>query len=321
MPIGELYALPLGEDLTGDNTPDIAVLEAEQVGNGGICNMNIFEIGECFRHIATFSDCGYFEDRDGDGKFEVNLPDETFRYWRVWISDPPIPTVILRYDTRFDKYVLADDLMLRPAPSQNVFTAMIDRVRKADNDYKGNGPPLILWEMMIELLYSGHEDVAWLLYEQSWLPRFGDEASWATRFKAQLAESHYWKHLSSFQFLPWRSVSEEYPALLQRPSYSSQQQSLFPVGKAYEVQCGSVVTCDLTQCTASPYDHGAGMVMYYPTEKSTPIHVILMLTYQKQARVVNLFGKDEQDGLCFDAPCDSGTSVFLIHKSSQQTQQ
>lgn len=310
---GELYPLPLGSDLTGDGIPDVALLEAEPYNRDVICYMTLFEIGECFRQIATFSDCGDLEDVDGDGLFEVNLRDDAFSFWENdWGNGPTPPTVILRYDPPQDKYALAEELMYRSAPTEEMLQVSIANIRKAENEYAKDAPPLILWEKMLDLIYSGHEDVAWRVYDEAWQPRFGDKAKWAEDFKAQLAESKYWKHLYPIQFRD--SLDIGYPELLQRPSYPPGKE--LPAETVFEAQCGSYVTCDLETCRASINEMFPDELIYYPTDKETPIHVVIMLIDQKQPKLYNLFGKYGDSYP--DAQCDIGTPVFIIHKSSRK---
>lgn len=312
---GERYELPVGEDLTGNGIPNVVIKEMYRKGMTfrQACRMDIFEIGECFRPIAAFSDCGSFEDFDGDGQFEATIVDWTFEYWEEWHSEPPAaPLVILRYDATCDRYTLAEDLMYRPAPSAQEFDAMITAIHNdPDNQHRHNAPSMILWEKMIELLYSGHEVIAWRLYESAWQPHFGDKVAWAEKFKARLSESLYWKHVFPRQV--HRDFPGEYPALLQRTSYPPEERQMLRVETAYEVQCGTILSCDLTQCTASTYGHGANSLMISPTEKGYTIHVIVTLIDNGQANLLNLFLRDDD---VYDFLCDEGSPVFLIHKSA-----
>ena len=223
------------------------------------------------------------------------------------------PTVILRYDAQQDKYALAEELMYRSAPTEEMLQLSIANIRKAENEYLENAPPLVLWKKMLDLIYSGHEDIAWRVFDEAWQPHFGDKTKWAEDFKTQLGQSKYWEHLYPIQFQD--SLDLGYPELLQRLSYPPGKE--LPAEKAYEVQCGNYVTCDLETCMASIYPMNLDTLSYNPIDKQIPIHVIIMLFNQKQPEIYNLFMKN--DGSYFDASCDIGTPVFVIHKSSRKT--
>lgn len=212
--------------------------------------------------------------------------------------------------------------MYQPAPSEETFEDTINVIREAKNDYNQNAPPMILWDKMLELLYSGHESVAWRLHERAWQPHFGDRTEWAKKFEEQLSESKYWKHLYPLQ--TWDSPSAEYPERLSHPIYPPSQE--MPFQKAYEAQCGSVVTCDSDGCSAFSNELYPNELTYYPTNKTTPVHVLIILTNKGQPRIYNLWGTygklcNQHGSSCggaLDAPCDIGTQAFIIHKSNRQ---
>ena len=63
---------------------------------------------------ARHGGLAYFRDLDGDKKLEFIGNDFTFAYVYTDFADSPAPTIILRFQD--DHYVLAGDLMRKPAP-------------------------------------------------------------------------------------------------------------------------------------------------------------------------------------------------------------
>jgi len=45
---------------------------------------------------------------------------------------------------------------------------------------------------MLELLYTGHPDLAWEFLEMAWPQNINDKDDWASDFRATLEESQFW---------------------------------------------------------------------------------------------------------------------------------
>jgi len=51
-------------------------------------------------------------------------------------------------------------------------------------------PPF--WGRMLDLIYTGHEDLAWKYFDEVWPPSKLGQALFVRDFKKQLSESRYW---------------------------------------------------------------------------------------------------------------------------------
>jgi hypothetical protein len=117
----------------------------------------VFSLGQEFKlldEIAGEHTFPEFVDVDRDGIYEVKCQDWTFAYWETSFAESPAPEIILRY--RNGKYVLAADLMKRPAKSPYDLEKEIVSLRKQfggperalnqDKRWSGNGGvPPVLW--------------------------------------------------------------------------------------------------------------------------------------------------------------------------------
>jgi hypothetical protein len=52
--------------------------------------------------------------------------------------------------------------------------------------------PASLLNTMLELLYTGHPDLAWEFLEMAWPPNIPDKDDWVSDFRATLEESQFW---------------------------------------------------------------------------------------------------------------------------------
>lgn len=187
--------IPMGRDITGDGEPDLVV--SEWSGGGHCCfTFRVFQIGKEFRKIATI-DAGHgeradFADLDGDSTLEFVMNDWTFAYWRTSFGDSPAPKVILRY--RDGAYRLAPDLMRANPPSSMQLDTLAKEVR-GHEDWKGGEPPGGLWGVMLDLIYTGHANMAWSFFDKAWPPGAPGKAELLQEFRDKLSHSPYWGEL------------------------------------------------------------------------------------------------------------------------------
>jgi len=57
------------------------------------------------------------------------------------------------------------------------------------------GVPVALWKNMLELMYGGHTDLAWRLFDESWPAKQNGKSAFIGQFCKQLSTSHYWPDL------------------------------------------------------------------------------------------------------------------------------
>jgi hypothetical protein len=190
-------------DKTGDGTPDVAV---EYFSGGAHCCFEItfFELGSSVRQIPTI-------DTDNDrltaiakkpgGGLRFQFAEQGFAYWNINFAQSPMPTVLYEFD-KSDKLVPRFDLMKKPAASLtklkrdaaaaranidlNPYTSPEDNF----NDWKEP-----FWSEMLDLIYTGHEDLAWQYLELVWPAKKKGKEKFLSDFKEQLATSVYgqWK--------------------------------------------------------------------------------------------------------------------------------
>lgn len=182
---------PVGQDITGDGKPDMAV--AEWTAGAHCCiTVYVFEIGEEFRQVATIhgeDSAPDFTDLDGDAIPEVVLHDWTFAYWRTGFASSPAPQVILRF--RDGAYRVAGDLMHKPAPAPPELETRARKVRNdwAEEYHRG------FWGFALDLIYSGHAGLAWQFLEMAWPPDRPGKEQFLSDFRARLSKSPYWPEI------------------------------------------------------------------------------------------------------------------------------
>lgn len=184
----------VGKDITGKGLPNVVV--SEWSGGAHCCFIfHIFEIGKELQKIAEL-DAGHgdgdthFADVDGDGRLEVFLRDWSFSYWQTSFADSPAPQVILRY--RDGGYWLAPDLMLKAAPTPATVSGRARQVRQHEDWKDAENPPSELWSYMLELIYTGHPELAWQFCNMAWPPQVPGKEAFLMDFRSQLAQSPFW---------------------------------------------------------------------------------------------------------------------------------
>jgi len=187
-------AVPLGRDITGLGKPNLIF----SVWSGGAhcCyTFHILELGDRVREIAKVdaadSDYAHFEDVNKDGIYEFVGWDFTFAYWHAGFNGSPAPVIVLRFNGA--GYELAPDLMRKPAPSAEELGKKREKVRHAD--WTDGYPPPLLWGTMLNLIYTGHSELAWRFVSDAWMPVRTPKKTFLRDFCGQLARSPYFDEL------------------------------------------------------------------------------------------------------------------------------
>jgi hypothetical protein len=94
--------------------------------------------------------------------------------------------------------------MKKPAPSQEEFAQLV-RLVNSDNEWDDSGPdwlcdkacrvPVSLGKNMLDFLYTGHPDLAWLLLQERWPKKRSGRNEFARSLCQQMKVSHYWHDL------------------------------------------------------------------------------------------------------------------------------
>jgi len=88
--------------------------------------------------------------------------------------DSPAPRIVLKY--REGRFRLAYDLMKKSGPSPAEFAAIVRDVKSDEGWTAATSSdcetdcdvPVALWKNMLDMMYTGHPDLAWTLLDQSW---------------------------------------------------------------------------------------------------------------------------------------------------------
>jgi hypothetical protein len=191
-------------DKTGDGTPDVAV---EYYSGGAHCCFEItfFELGERVRQLPTiYTDndqlTAYAKKPGGGLRFRAS--EQAFAYWAIAFAFSPMPTVIYEFD-KSDDLVPRFDLMKKPAPMLTKLKrdAAATRAKLNLNPYTSpednfNDFEEPFWGEMLDLIYTGHEDLAWQYFEMVWPAKKPGKDKFLADFKEQLALTAYssWKN-------------------------------------------------------------------------------------------------------------------------------
>jgi hypothetical protein len=195
-------AIANGADITGRGHPDLIV--SHFTGGAHCCTSHyVFELEPAFKLLATLdaedSDGAYFSDLDHDHHYYYLANDWTFSYWQASFADSPAPAVILRFedDAKDGGYHLALDKMAQPAPKAADWDKEIKEARaafSAGNQFSG-GIGSKLWGDMLDLIYAGHSDLAWRLFDATWPAARTGKDKFLADFCSQLKTSPYWPGL------------------------------------------------------------------------------------------------------------------------------
>jgi hypothetical protein len=196
-------AIANGADIIGRGMPNMVV--SHSTGGAHCCRTDyVFELRPRFRLVAKLNsqdaDEAHFADMDGKGRYYYVTTDWVFAYWPGSFAGSPAHEVVLRFvnDDRDGSYHLALDKMAKPAPSATEWAKALGRVRgelALERKNMANALPTFLWSEVMDLIYTGHPDLAWKFLDEA-----GPEAQAGTLpnladFCSVLKTSQYWGDL------------------------------------------------------------------------------------------------------------------------------
>lgn len=184
-------------DKTGDGTPDVAV---SYYSGGAHCCFSAYfiELGERVK-VAADIDGGNVPvsvvGRAPGGGLRLETADNTFAYWLVSFAESPLPSITLEF--RRGELHPAPEAMRKPAPplAKLQKEARQARSQLSLEPYKGeeSGLEVAFWDRMLDLLYSGNEQLAWQYLDLVWPVKKPGKAIFRADFERQLSESWFWK--------------------------------------------------------------------------------------------------------------------------------
>lgn len=202
-----------GHDLTGDGRPDL-VVTGYSPGASCCLTFYTFELEPKFRALGKIQlrnddpQTPHFVRLGKDGA-QIVLHDWTFGGWHTDFADSPAPLVILEY--RDGGWRIAPDLMRQPAPSAAQIESSANNTRVDAMAANYNDPfriwpdakiPSELWAHMLNLIYTGHPNLAWRFADLAWPARIHGEDRFLAEFRAQLAHSPYWTEIKTIAATP-----------------------------------------------------------------------------------------------------------------------
>jgi len=197
---GKVPSIKPGTNITGGRDPQVLI--GSWSGGAHCCfKFRLLELGSKFRKLAELDaadgDYAHFEDLDKDGKYEFVGNDCTFAYWETSFAESPAPKVILRPTTDKEgrvEYRLATDLMQRPAPPPEETRKLVAKIKS--NDEWSDGVPSALWSAILDFIYSGHPDLAWQIWNETWPESKPAKGGFLGAFCDRLTQSPYFFELT-----------------------------------------------------------------------------------------------------------------------------
>jgi hypothetical protein len=197
-------AIPNGTDITGRGHPDMIV--SFSTGGAHCCLSHyVFELEPAFKLLATLNarddDLSHFANLGADRKYYYKTANWTFAYWWQSFAGSPSHSIVLQYvDNNVDGgFHLALDKMQAPAPAPEEWQKALSDVRKElqlEQKNMFNFLPDVLWQEVMDLIYTGHSDLAW-----KFLDEVGPKAQQKpypdlATFCSTLKTSPYWPDLA-----------------------------------------------------------------------------------------------------------------------------
>jgi hypothetical protein len=189
-----------GKDITGEGKPNLVI--ADWTGGAHCClTYYIFELDDQVREVGRIDarhgeGCRFRKEREGKVDFLIN--DWTFAYWNAPFAFSPAPQVILRYQA--GSYHVAADLMVKPAPSPGEFQQLVEKGRRIPRSGDGS-PASKFWGIMLDLIYSGHANLAWKFCDGAWPSSAESKQEFLRSSKSQLSTSPYWEAIKAMNGL------------------------------------------------------------------------------------------------------------------------
>lgn len=194
-------------DKTGDGISDIMI---NHFSGGAHCcfSTHFINLGEAVEiveiaYTANAELTAFGKNPKGGLLFETF--ENGFTYWLTSFAQSPLPRVVLEF--RNGKLRPNFNLMKKPAPALNTLKRMAQVARSElslatyrgeENEnsvlYKENVfPKTVFWGTMLDLIYTGNEDLAWQFLDLVWDIRKQGKELFIRDFKKQLAGSEYWQ--------------------------------------------------------------------------------------------------------------------------------
>ena len=185
------------QDVNNNGIPDIAFT----LYTGGVhcCSENyVFELGELLTPLLALNTWDArieFVDLNKDKTFEIETFDATFAYWNSSFTGSPAPRVVLSLQN--GTYKADPKFMQKAPPTKAELKSAVANIEASEY-----GLPL-MWEYLLDLIYSGNETSAKEYVDLAWerdlghsKESFTSKENFWVQFKKQLQESQFYEDLS-----------------------------------------------------------------------------------------------------------------------------
>lgn len=158
-----------GKNITGNKMPNLVV--TNWTGGASCCHLvSIFELGKEFRKIIELDAHTIIYDLidlDKDGNLEIEIGDGAIRGVFTSTADTSYGRIIMKFID--NEYRVATDLMKKPRPNKKKIEKLKTQIKAAFKKQDNPFLPTKLLEVMMELSYSGHLDLAMEIAEKTWI--------------------------------------------------------------------------------------------------------------------------------------------------------
>ena len=182
-------------DMTGNGVPDVWI---EYYSGGAHCCTTeyFYDLGptvELAETIDTQHAGMSAIAKNPKGGLRFITAENNFAYWNACYACSPMPRVILEFDK--GKLVTRFDLMKKPAQPMAKLRTMANKSRAKIGlePYVNDGEMFseVFWAPMLDLIYTGHEKLAWQYFEMVWPAKKQGKALFRKNFEEVLATGYY----------------------------------------------------------------------------------------------------------------------------------
>ncbi len=185
-------------DLTDDGIPEIFL--SEWTGGAHCCFvLHVFTEADPPRLLASIdgqdSEVIDITPSSESGPAHLILDDWTFRYWNASFVESPAPELALVWNgVAFEP---SAELSRSPVPTASIDALAAGAVGTPISHIPDKWPQPDLWRTMLDLMYGGHEALAWQVFDRASVGHESQAADFKREFLEQLSKSPYWPALKA----------------------------------------------------------------------------------------------------------------------------
>ena len=185
----------VGRCVTGNGLPDLVLLQQ----NGWHSRVRILELGPTLRAVPLAGQEAALGRLGESGRFCA--VERIFEFWHGCHAEAALTTVPLKYVGK--GYEVDLQAMREPAAPPAELECAAEELRATEwPDYGGDAhPPRAMKQTMLDLVYTGHADLAWKFCEAAWRPGVAGQARYLKDFKQTLTTSPYWPSVKALNGL------------------------------------------------------------------------------------------------------------------------